>query len=247
MPADAQAILEQLSLVAAQRDLRLVEPALAAAVAKVKQYQQRRFVHTYGDLLASERYAGAARFFLDELYGPHDFSGRDAQFARVVPALVRLFPQEIVDTVHALARLHALSERLDTSMGGLLAEHEINAPAYIRAWQGTGQMQAREQQIALTLEIGASLDHLTRKPLLRQSLHLMRGPARAAGLAELQRFLELGFDSFRAMRGAGEFLGIVGDRERALARALFDAPSGTVDVTAATSDTRLASALGQLP
>ena len=46
---------------------------------------------------------------LDELYGPQDFSDRDAQFARVVPALVRLFPQELVETVAVLARLHALS------------------------------------------------------------------------------------------------------------------------------------------
>ena len=37
-------------------------------------------------LQGDARYAGAARFFLDELYGPGDFSQRDAQFARVVPA-----------------------------------------------------------------------------------------------------------------------------------------------------------------
>ena len=59
---------------------------------------------------------GAARFFLDDLYGPRDFSERDAQFARIVPALVRLFPHEIVGTVQALAALHALSERLDSAM-----------------------------------------------------------------------------------------------------------------------------------
>ena len=39
-------------------------------------------------------------------------------------------------------------------------------------------------------------------PLLRNALRLMRGPARAAGLAELQHTLESGFDIFKAMKGA---------------------------------------------
>jgi hypothetical protein len=71
--------------------------------------------------------------------------------------------------------------------------------------------------------VAARLDQLTHKPLLRNSLRLMRAPARAAGLAELQQFLEAGFDTFRSMKGAKEFMGIVQTREQALASALFDA------------------------
>jgi hypothetical protein len=75
----------------------------------------------------------------------------------------------------------------------------------------------------LTLDVASRLDHFTRKPLLRNSLRLMRGPARAAGLAELQQFLESGFDTFRAMDGAQEFIRVIEDRERALAASLFQA------------------------
>ena len=71
------------------------------------------------------------------------------------------------------------------------------------------------------LRVGSDLDGYTRKPLLRQSLRLMRGPAQAAGLGDLQRFLETGFDTFRKMRGSTEFLAIIGQRERELAAALF--------------------------
>ena len=66
-------------------------PGLADKVEAIKRYQQPRFSHTYADLLASDRYAGAARFFLDELYGPGDFGRRDTHVSQVVPALVRLF------------------------------------------------------------------------------------------------------------------------------------------------------------
>jgi hypothetical protein len=64
---------------------------------------------------------------------------------------------------------------------------------------------------------------LTRKVADPQQLAAdARGPARAAGLSELQVFLEKGFDTFRAMQGASDFMCIVDEREHTLARVLFD-------------------------
>lgn len=223
MTPRAQSILEHLEAVAAERAQRAADPALLARAIELKTYQQRRFAKTYADLLASPRYGAASRFFLEELYGPKDFSERDAQFARVVPALVRLFPSELVDTVGDLAALHALTERLDSAMALQLAGEPVDARRYAAAWSATGQPAQRERQIVLTLGIGAALDRLTRKPLLRRTLHVMRGPARAAGLGALQAFLEAGFDTFKAMNGADAFLATVASRERALAAALFSA------------------------
>ena len=236
MSVTPASILSHLEAVEHERRTRAASPALHARVQALKSYQQRRFSHTYADLLATPRYGGAARFFLDELYGPNDFSQRDAQFARVVPALVRLFPREVVETVATLAQLHALSERLDTAVATRLEHHAVDASAYVVAWRAAGHPAEREMQIALTLSVGQALDELTRKPLLRHSLRMMRGPARAAGLAALQVFLESGFDTFLAMRGAKEFLATVSTREHQLCATLFgdDAPATVI-------------ALGQLP
>jgi hypothetical protein len=220
-PACAESILHFLRQVQLQRQLRKSTPGLEAAVSWIKAYQQRRFAHTYADLLTSPRYGGAARFFLDELYGPKDFSERDAQFARVVPALVKLFPQDIVATVHTLAELHALSESLDSAMGASLTPGERSEATYVQAWRQVDRPEEREKQISLTLMLGEALDRLTRKPLLRHSLRMMRGPARASGLQQLHTVLECGFDTFHAMRGAQDFLRTVASRERALATALF--------------------------
>jgi hypothetical protein len=229
------AILEHLAAVAAERSARASDAALSARVEAIKRYQQRRFERTYADLLTHPRYAGASNFFLEELYGPSDFTQRDAQFARIVPPLVRLFPAEVVETVRSLAALHALSERFDGAMGRALTSASVDAAAYVRAWQACGDAAERERQIGLMQQVGRSLDGFTRNPLLRHSLRLMRAPARAAGLGALQTFLESGFDTFRGMRGADEFLDIVGSRERALAAELF---------ATAPSD---AARLGQLP
>ncbi len=243
MRGDADSILGHLRSVAAERERRAASPDLAVRVHALKQYQQARFAHTYSDLLRTARYGPAARFFLDELYGPNDFTERDAQFTRVVPALVRVFPQEIVGTVDTLARLHALSEALDSVMGSHLEQASVDAPSYTRAWLATGCANDRELQIALTLAVGESLDRLTRNALVRHSLRMMRAPARAAGLGELQRFLETGFDTFKAMGGAQEFLSVIGTRERALARYLFSVTDSESPIDRHLGDI----ALGQLP
>ena len=222
----AETILAHLHEVERLRHHRMAQAGLGQASERVKHFQQERFRRSYTDLLEHPRYTGAAHFFLNHLYGPGDFSRRDAQFARVVPVVVRLFPSDVVGTVAKLAHLHALSEGLDTRMGEQLLHtttEVLTAQSYLQAWQAVGHAELRSRQIELTIAIGAELDRLTRKPLLRQALRMMRGPAAAAGLEELQTFLETGFDTFRAMKGAKEFLATVEAREQELANALFSA------------------------
>ncbi|HSW08239.1 FFLEELY motif protein [Aquabacterium sp.] len=241
-------ILQHLTNVEQLRAERAADKMLGERVAAVKAYQALRFSRSYADLLQHPRYQGATRFFLEDLYGPQEFGARDAQFARVVPALVRMFPEDIVATVAALGALHALSESLDSDMARHAELPPIDASTYVRLWQATGRPEARQQQVNLTIRIGKALERYTRNPVLRGTLRMMRGPARAAGLGDLQRFLEHGFDTFGAMRGAAEFLDTIQAREEALARALFDSGAITLATALASgTSTAAASPLGQLP
>lgn len=240
----AQAILASLQEVATERARRTASPDLAARVKALKAYQQRRFERTHADLLADRRHGPAARFFLDDLYGPQDFAERDAQFARIVPALVRLFPPAIVATVAQLAALHALSERLDTQMAQALPTPQISRLDYVLAWQATGQPELRQQQLQRVLALGEQLDQFTRHRWLRHSLGLMRGPARAAGLGTLQAFLERGFDTFAQMGGGGHLLQCLRERESALMRRLFEPEAVALATSSALGVTE---AIGQLP
>jgi hypothetical protein len=235
LSAAAQGILGQLGRVEAERQRLATHPALAERVAAIKRWQSRRFENTYADLLADPATQAAARFFLDDLYGAQDFSARDHQFGRIVPALDRLFPNEIVRTVLDLAELHALSETMDRRMGEALAhdgpaaapgddapgEPRLDAARYARAWCHVGEPQTRERQIGLMLTVGRALVGYTRNRLLRHSLRLMRGPARLAGLLALHQFLERGFDTFAGLKDPNAFLDTVAARERRLAAELF--------------------------
>jgi hypothetical protein len=239
----ATRILQSLATVDAERRRRAAAPTLASEVAALKTYQQRRFARTHAGLLAHPRYGRAANFFLNELYGPQDFTQRDAQFSRIVPALVRLFPADTVATVESLAAVHALSERLDTAMAIHLDGAAPTRSSYVRAWQATGEPQARARQIALVMSVGEALDRHTRSFVLRASLKAMRGPARAAGMGALQTFLEAGFEAFGAMGGAREFLATIHARETALIQRLFDPAA----VAAATVSSASDDVLTQLP
>jgi hypothetical protein len=218
-----------LSQVERERSRRQDDPVLGKAVDAIKTYQQQRFLRSYADLLESSRYQRAARFFVNDLYGPSDFARRDAQFQRVIPSLIRFFPDELAQTIDDMARLHALSETLDSAMAqAVLPAQTLGEADYRRAWRAIGRPQERARQLELVLSLGRELDRLTRKPILRQSLRLMRHPARKAGLAELQQFLEEGFDAFFAMHGADYFLSTVARREGEFAAAMFGEPAVTI-------------------
>jgi hypothetical protein len=97
----------------------------------------------------------------------------------------------------------------------------LDGASYARAWRQVDDSPSRDRQIELMVSVGSALDRYTRNALLRHSLRLMRGPAQAAGLGSLQRFLERGFDTFKGMEGAECFLATIARREQALAALLF--------------------------
>ena len=223
-------------------------PDLGAAVGQVKRVQSQRFAGTYADLLAGGSYAAPARFFMTELYSDKDYAERDAQFSRIAGAIEKFFPAQVVETAVALAQLHALTEELDQAMAlAWLAQEgddDSDARRYALAWREVGRRQDRESQLTVVLRIGQEMARLTRTTGLRVMLRMMRGPASAAGLGSLQRFLECGFDTFAAMakrRGAAEeFLAIIERRESALLAMLFDSPL-------VACETELGRTLGQAP
>jgi hypothetical protein len=226
-------ITEALAVVHELRVAQLAQPELQQAVQAIKRAQCQRFRHSYSDVLAHADWGSAAQFFLNELYGDHDFSQRDAQFARIAQAMQRLFPHSVVSVATALTQLHALSEQLDHAMGCAILQvvpgqvsEAVALSAYVGTWRAVGQPSARAEQLALVLRLGEELAKLTRTTGLRMMLRMMRGPAHAAGLQHLQGFLEQGFDTFSALQrsksGVAGFLALVAERESAWIDRLFD-------------------------
>lgn len=235
----AQTIRDAVARVLALRQQAQTTPNLGAATLAIKKFQAQRFAATYADLLASQEYAAATRFFLDELYSDKDYSLRDAQFARIAGALERFFPASVIATAVSMAELHALTEEMDFAMALAWLQtspstHEERLHAYVNAWNAVGRPADRNRQLDVVLHVGGELDRLTRTPGLRMMLRMMRKPANAAGLGSLQRFLEAGFDTFAGMSGRGaranEFLAMIHVREAYWINQLFNEdPSPSIE------------------
>jgi hypothetical protein len=213
--------------VAELRRLEGVDPTVRDRREALRAWQADRLVFTHGDLLESPRYRAATRFFLDELYGAKDFSQRDTELARLIPTLTRFLPAVALETIADAVELDALSERLDLATAGAIAAdplargHPIDDRVYARAYRTAGARTDRERQIELVDHIGRALDRLVRHPMIGTLLKAMDGPARVAGLSAMHAFLNAGFQAFRAMKGADEFLAIVGRRETELMQRLY--------------------------
>lgn len=220
-------IAQSLAVVEQLRQQRQACSETAQRMQALRHWQSKRFRNTYADILQDAHMGPAALFFLTELYSEQDFSQRDAQFARIANAIERLFPQSVVQTATLLAKLHALSETLDTCMAiqwiSICAEqNSLDLPLYKSLWQrllaAPGYALARQQQLDAAQKLGLQLQRHTQVPGLRLMLKMMRAPATAAGLHDLQRFLERGFDTFGHLGKAGkvsQFLATVAQRESA--------------------------------
>ncbi len=200
------------------------DPRTRAWVHAVKEWQAQRLARTHRALLEDPQSARAARLFLDDLYGAKDFSRRDAELARLVPMMVRLLPRSALETVADAIEMDALSERLDLGLARELRETDparITAARYADAYRRTGSRAERERQLALIQQIGHSLDRLVRHPMIGRLLKSMAGPARLAGLSQMQDFLVRGFEAFRAIGGAAAFLQAIEARERAILESIY--------------------------
>lgn len=234
----ADAIRHHLARVTALRQHARTQ-GLVEAVHRVKQIQAQRFRGTYTDFLNRPRFAPATRFFLEELYGEHDFSERDQQFGRIAGALERMFPPAVSSLAVDLAETHALTEVLDHQ----LATHWITLPSdtpdpqrYVQSWRLTDALEQRQRQLAVVQHMGDELQRLTRNTSLRLGLRMMRRPAQLAGLSALQGFLESGFDAFATMQDPSEFMQAIQERELRWIHSFFD---GSLQAVVAELDAEL--------
>lgn len=196
---------------------RKADPALAADLDRLADWQACRLAATYADLAAQPRYADAIAFFQTDLYGSADYARRDADVARVVPIMVAMLPERVIATIADAMELNVLSHELDRKVLSLLpARDRYTVAEYCAAYRAAGEFAARERQIVTIGVIGRALDAFVRKPLIRAALAMMRGPAHMAGFGVLHDFLDRGFTAFHRMGGAEDFLATIDARERAI-------------------------------
>lgn len=193
---------------------------------ELQRWQAQRLESGFAEFLDDPRSAPAARFFLTDVYGAHDFSRRDADIAKVLPMMQRLLPEALLRTVADGIELGALTHAFDLRLAQTLerlapTRRRLDEALYARAYREIGLPRLRAHQIDLIVRVGQGLAGALRMPGVATLLRLSRGPAKAAGLGQLQGFLERGFDAFAALGDAAAFMERIERNEREVARRLF--------------------------
>ncbi len=190
----------------------------------LQAWQAQRLERSFAGFLDDPARRPAAHFFLADVYGDRDFSQRDADIARVMPMMQRLLPSALVATVADGIELGALTHALDLRTAQVLQRlaprrRSLDDALYAQAYREVGLRRLRARQIVLIEDIGQGLASALRTPGISTLLKLSRMPAKAAGLGELQVFLERGFDAFAGLDDAQAFLSDIRHNEsRAMTR-----------------------------
>lgn len=193
---------------------------------ELRRWQAQRLERSFRRYLEDPAMRPAARFFLTDVYGDHDFSRRDADIARVLPKMQGLLPKALLDTVADGIELGALTQAFDLRMAAVIAElaprrKRLDDALYARAYREVGLPRLRRHQIVLIGRLGRGLAAAVGRPGIGTMLRLARGPARATGFAELQVFLEHGFDAFAKLGDVEGFLGEIMTGEATISTRLF--------------------------
>ncbi|HEU4655052.1 MAG TPA: hypothetical protein VFS47_13770 [Steroidobacteraceae bacterium] len=220
MPSQISQLISEIS---AAQTYEAIHPARAARLREMQAWQSARLQRTYADFASDARYRDALDFFVRDLYGPHDFSARNRQIAKVTGTWERLLPQRGVDAILGALQLEALSQSLDLSVTEQLSDAPLDEALYASAYRAAGRREDRQHQIKLIIEAGQALDGLIRAQWVHPALKVARRPARLLGVMALHEFLERGFTAFAKMEDATDLLRAIEEREVAIMNNLFAA------------------------
>ena len=205
----------------------IAQQNLTESIRKLQTWQTKRLLITHEDLWHSKRFKPAMQFFVDEIYGPRDFSQRDIELTRVLPKMAKVLPKKGLVSLEAALRLNCLSLELDLVMVKELGSEEIDRSNYFNCYRQSNKQSKREEQIQLLEDLGLDLAQVVKITGISAILMLSRKPAKVAGVKSLHEFLENGFKAFKKLGEVHDFIDPIISRERELMYALHAAKGPT--------------------
>lgn len=220
MSSLSDSIIADLRRTQAQRELS-DKMDLLNKVKALQEWQCKRLLRTHDTLANQPEYKKAMAFFVDELYGPKDFSQRDADIVRVVPKLAALLPEKAMQALAQAISLNALSFDLDLDLIHHL-NGELDTHSYAHAYRAMGRLPDREKQLNVIAQLGERLAGVVHIRGVNMLIKFARRPAKVANLLSLHEFLERGFDAFKDIGDIDAFINPIIQTERQLMLDLHD-------------------------
>ena len=206
------------------------EQGLGQRLIALREWQCNRLLHSHDEIYADPNYRPAMQFFVDELYGPKDFSQRDKDIEKVVPKMKKWLPREALASLAVAIHLNALSQELDVAMLAQLDGREIDRHSYADAYAKCENAQQRAMQIDYIEQLGLDLANVVDFPGIGFILKMARKPANMAGLSTLQQVLEDGCAAFKQLGDVRSFIIPMVSVERDIKNRLFEGENPLPDL-----------------
>ncbi len=192
----------------------------------LRAWQSNRLAHTYADLLESDRYGPAGRFFLSDIYASKDFSQRDQDIQTIYNFLSRFLPPISLKLVRDAIELNQLTDALDKRLLAVLVDQlgvttTITPGQYAKAYQICDNYTDRAFQIRSLARTLREVGEGARIPLVSAALKIVHRPAVAAGWKDLYDFLARGYQAFKPMKDVKYFVDAIREREMRILDNLF--------------------------
>jgi hypothetical protein len=188
----------------------LSDPELLRQYEDFLSWQVDYMLPFYSEFEEHPETAAAVEFVISDLIGT-GISARDADLARVIPVMIRLLPasglQALASAMELNARALTINLDICRHLSTQLATGKVfSERQYCAAFRESTGLDECRKLIDLTVTLGHTLKRLVHSPLLRLTLRAMHRPAHAAGFGAMQRFLEKGYTTFRAIEDVDYFL-----------------------------------------
>ena len=213
-----------------------VKAGLSPQMAALRAWQTQRLARTYAEFKNHPQYSALYRFFLEDIYAPKDFSRRNLDGERLYRFLRRFFSSQALHAMTLTLELNDLTEQLDSDLLTVLVTQfdfgdALTETMYAKAYRLCDNYADREKQIELIVAVVERVDRFARMPFVAPGLRLARGPAKQAGLSELQGFFERGLLALKKARNIDPFLKTVEQRERRILKNIFtEAPEPLINL-----------------
>jgi hypothetical protein len=195
---------------------------LIPTIRAVQAWQCKRLLVSHQHMYQQKRFQPAVEFFINELYGPNDFSQRDQDIARIVPKMSKFLPEKALQSLASALHLNTLSFELDFGLANKLVDTEINRESYAKAYVSCDNLNVRQQQIDYIRTLGNDLAEVVKMKGISSLLFISRKPAKMAGVLALHEFLEKGFKAFKNIGNVEDFIIPVVNKEHQIMQQLVN-------------------------
>jgi hypothetical protein len=183
----------------------------------LQAFQSQRLRRDHADLAAEKQYHQIGEFFFEEMYGPQDFSSRDEQarrlhqFAHLTPGLAA---RDVQDVLELLALTNQLDDAVALRLIELGASIAFDEQTYERAYRLCDNYAERVRQLDLIRNALYNVYRMGHKPLIGALLQRTQGLSQSVGMADIHRFLYLGYQAIKPVRDIHRFVETILLREQ---------------------------------